>query len=607
MKRKWNRHSSLFAVLSLRLRVSAVNLLLLAPLSAQVRHTMFPPVRGTHEMVGAANNLEVEAGFRILTKGGNAIDAGVATVLAAAVTEQSRFGLGGEMPLLVKPAGKPVIAISGIGTAPAKATVEFYKNRHAEPWEDEDRITPIPAIGILSAPLPGVFDGLVLALSRYGTMSFAEVAAPAIEYAASGFPIAEEFAAFIRGNQRFLELWPASREFFLPGGTAPDRAEIFREPTLARTLRALAAVERKTAGNRQAKLRAVRDYFYKGALAHRMAAFSEHNGGLIAYKDLAAFHAETDSPRSTTYHGYEVVKPGFWTQGPVMLEALNLLEGYDLRSMGQNSPEYLHTVVEAVKLAFADRDRYYGDPKFSHIPEEILLSKSYAAERSKLIDPAHASLEHRPGTFGAPLQMEKVTTASRIPAHDTTCVNVVDRLGNVFSATPSGAWLPSVIAGDTGVPFSSRMQSFVLTPGHPNQLAPGKRPRVTLSPTIVLKDGKPFLALSTPGGDNQDQALLQVLLNIIEFGMSPQEAVEAPRFQTEHFYSSFGNHEFTPGRVSLEGRIPKETAEKLTALGHRVTLAGDWSNSSAPTVIKISGGVLDGGADPRRARFIFGW
>jgi gamma-glutamyltranspeptidase/glutathione hydrolase len=567
---------------------------------------MFPPVRGTHEMVGAANNLEVEAGFRILTKGGNAIDAGVATVLAAAVTEQSRFGLGGEMPLLVKPAGKPVIAISGIGTAPAKATVEFYKNRHAEPWEDEDRITPIPAIGILSAPLPGVFDGLVLALSRYGTMSFSEVAAPAIEYASSGFPIAEEFAAFIRGNQRFLELWPASRDFFLPGGTAPDRAEIFREPTLARTLRALAAVEKKTAGNRQAKLRAVRDYFYKGALAHRMATFSEHNGGLIAYKDLAAFHAETDQPRSTTYHGYEIVKPGFWTQGPVMLEALNLLEGYNLRSMGHNSPEYLHTVVESVKLAFADRDRYYGDPKFSRIPEEILLSKSYAAERSKLIDPAHASLEHRPGTFGVPLQMEKVTTASRIPAHDTTCVNVVDRQGNVFSATPSGAWLPSVIAGDTGVPFSSRMQSFVLTSGHPNQLAPGKRPRVTLSPTIVLKDGKPFLALSTPGGDNQDQALLQVLLNIIEFGMSPQEAVEAPRFQTEHFYSSFGNHEFTPGRVSLEGRILRETADKLTALGHRVTMAGDWSNSSAPTVIKISGGVLDGGADPRRARFIFG-
>ena len=586
-------------------RLCVLALSLAIPLSAQLHHTMFPPVRGTHEMVGAANNLEVEAGFRILTQGGNAIDAGVATVLAAAVTEQSRFGLGGEMPLLVKLAGKPVIAVSGIGTAPAKATVEFYRNRKAEPWEEEAHIPPIPAVGILAAPVPGVFDGLILALSRYGTMSFAQVVAPAIE-CAGGFPIAEEFAAFIRGNQRFLELWPASTAFFLPGGMAPDRGTVFREPTLARTLRALVAVEKKTPGNRAAKLRAVRDYFYKGTLARQMAAFSEHNGGLITYRDLAGFHAETDTPRSTTYRGYEVVKPGFWTQGPVMLEALNLLEGFDLRSMGQNSPEYLHTVVEVVKLAFADRDRYYGDPKFSHIPEETLLSKDYAADRRKLIDPAHASMEHRPGTFGAPLQMEKVSTASIMPAHDTTCVNVVDRHGNVFSATPSGAWLPSVIAGDTGVPFSTRMQSFVLTPGHPNQVAPGKRPRVTLSPTIVLKDGKPFLALSTPGGDNQDQALLQVLLNIIEFGMSPQEAVEAPRFQTEHFYSSFGNHEFTPGKVNLEGRIPKSTADRLTALGHSVTVTGEWSNASAPTVIKISDGVLDGGADPRRARFIFG-
>jgi gamma-glutamyltranspeptidase/glutathione hydrolase len=289
-----------------------------------------------------------------------------------------------------------------------------------------------------------------------------------------------------------------------------------------------------------------------------------------------------------------------------MLEMLNILEGYNLRAVGHNSPEYLHTLVEAAKLAFADRDRYYGDPKFSRIPEEVLLSKDYAAERRKLIDPEHASMEHRPGTFAAPLDMEKVSTASGAPVHDTTCVNVVDRKGNVFSATPSGAWLPSVIASDTGIPFSTRMQSFVLTPGHPNQLAPGKRPRVTLSPTIVLRDGKPFMAMSTPGGDNQDQALLQVLLNIIEFGMSPQEAVEAPRFQTEHFFSSFGNHEFSPGRLNLEGRIPKVTADKLTALGHHVTVAGDWSNASAPTVIKTSECVLDGGADPRRARFIFG-
>ena len=565
---------------------------------------MFPPVRGTHEMVGAANNLEVAAGMRMLADGGNSVDAGVATVLAAAVTEQDHFGLGGEIPILIKLAGKPVIAISGIGTAPQRATVEFYQSRKPEPWEDPAHMPPIPVQGILAAPLPGVFDGLILALDRYGTMSFAHVAAPAIEYA-GGFPLPEIFAAYIKGGQKILELWPTSRAFFLPGGIPPVRGELFQEPALAKTLRALVAAEAKAHGKRSARLRAVRDYYYKGSLARQIADFSDHNGGLIAYEDLASFHAETDTPRSTTYRGYEIYKPGFWTQGPVMLESLNLLEGYNLKAMGHNSPEYLHTVVEAVKLAFADRDRYYGDPKFSKIPEQILLSKDYAAERRKLIDPNHASLQSRPGSIGAPIPLP-ATSAAVVAARDTTCVNVVDRQRNVFSATPSGAWLPSVIAGDTGIPLSERMQTFLLTPGHPNQLQPGKRPRVTLSPTIVLKDGKPFLALSTPGGDNQDQTLLQVLLNIIEFDMSPQEAVEAPRFQTEHLYASFDFHAFYPGKLNLEHRIPQATVDRLTAMGHNVTVVGDWGNASAPTVIRISDGVLHGAADPRRSRFIFG-
>jgi gamma-glutamyltranspeptidase/glutathione hydrolase len=556
-------------------------------------------------MVGAANNFEVEAGFRMLTQGGNAIDAGVAATLAAAVTEQARFGIGGEMPLLIKMAGKPAVAISGVGVAPGKATVEFYRNRKPEPWEDPARMPPIPTQGILATTIPGVFDGLILALSQFGTMSFAQVAAPAIEYA-EGFPIGEEFAGFIKNTQKIRELWPASQSFFLPGGVPPSRGDIFREPTLAKTLRELVAAEKKARGKRAAKLKAVRDLFYQGSLAKRISAFSESNGGLVSYDDLKSFHAETDTPRTTTYRGYEVLKPGFWTQGPVMLEMLNLLEGYDLKAMGHNSPEYLHMVVEAAKLGFADRDRYYGDPKFSTIPEQTLLSKDYAGRRRKLIDPQKASMEHRPGSFAPPGNMPTSSGGEHGVVQDTTCVNVVDSKGNVFSATPSGAWLPSVIAGDTGIPFGTRLQTLLLTPGHPNQLQPGKRPRVTLSPTIVLKDGQPFLALSTPGGDNQDQALLQVLLNIIDFGMSPQEAVEAPRFQTEHFYASFANHEFVPGKLNLESRIPKATADRLGAMGHRVTVTGEWSNASAPTVIQVSNGVLQGGADPRRSRFIFG-
>lgn len=565
---------------------------------------MFPPVRGIHEMVGAANNLEVDAGMRILAQGGNAVDAGVASVLAAAVTEQDHFGLGGEVPILIKLAGKPVVAISGIGTAPKRATVEFYQARKLEPWEEPGHAPPIPAQGILAAPVPGVFDGLIVALDRFGTKSFAQVAAPAIEDA-DGFPLTEVFADYIRGTQPLLELWPASRAFFIPGGMLPRRGDIFREPALAKTLRALVRAESKAGGGRSARLRAVRDYYYKGPVAHGMANYSEANGGLISYEDLAGFHAETDTPRSTTYHGYEVFKPGFWTQGPVMIEILNLLEPYDLKAMGHNSPAYIHTVVEAMKLAFADRDRYYGDPKFSKIPEQILLSRDYAGERRKLIDPNHASLEFRPGSFGAPLPPPS-NSVSATASRDTTCVNVVDRQRNMFSATPSGGWLPSVIAGDTGIPLSERMQTFVLTPGHPNQLQPGKRPRVTLSPTIVLKDGKPFMTLSTPGGDVQDQTLLQVLLNMIEFGMSPQEAVEAPRFQTEHHYTSFDFHSFAAGKLNLEHRIPQATVERLKGMGHRVTIVGDWGNLSSPTVIRISDGVLHGAADPRRSRFIYG-
>lgn len=566
--------------------------------------TMFPPVRGTREMVGAANNLEVEAGFRLLSAGGNAVDAGVASVLTAAVTEQSRFGLGGEMPLLVKMKDKPVLAVAGVGVAPGKATVDFYLNREPEPWEDPQRKPPVPVQGIRSAITPGVLDGLIVAMQKFGTKSFAEVAQPAIEYA-EGFPIVEEFASFLRSYERIISLWPASKEFFYPNGAPPARGEIVKMPALARTLRELVAAEKKAKGNRVQKLQAVRDLFYKGSLAKRMADFSEHNRGLIAYEDLKDFKADVEPTKSTNYRGYEVHKPGFWTQGPVMLEALNILEGFDLKSMGHNSPDYLHTVVEAVKLAFADRDRYYGDPKFSKIPEEILLSKDYARERRALIDAKHASMESRPGAFEKPVPMPSSQPGPAV-VQDTTSVDVVDRWGNTFSATPSGAWLPSVIAGDTGIPFTSRLQSFVMTPGHPNELKPGKRPRVTLSPTLVTKDGKPFLAMSTPGGDNQDQALLQVLLNIIEFGMTPQEAVEAPRFQTEHFYASFAFHEFVPGKLNLEGRMPKGVAEALGARGHKINVAGDWSNSSAPVVIEVGDGVLQGGADPRRARFIFG-
>lgn len=587
------------------LRWNLCLLLAALPALAQNPATMFPPVRGLHEMVAAANNLEVEAGFRMLTAGGNAIDAGVAAALTATVTEQSRVGLGGEIPILIKPAGQSPIAISGIGVAPAKATVEWYSNRQREPWEPTGKPpAPIPAIGIHAAITPGLVDGLLVALEKYGSMSFSQVVQPAIE-SADGFPIGDEFSQFLGELARIFPYWPRSYQFFYPTGKPPHKGDLVRMPDLAKTLREMASAEQNARGDRAAKIRAVHDVFYKGDLAKRMAAFSQSAGGLLAYDDLAKFHAETDTPRSTTYRGYTIYKTGFWAQGPVMLEALNILEGFDLHAMGHNTPEYLHTVIETMKLAFADRDRYYGDPKFSKIPEEILLSKEYAAERRKLIDPMNASLESRPGELHASVAMVGGGGISK--DSDTTCVNVMDRMGNAFSATPSGAWIPSVIAGDTGIPFSVRLESFVLTPGHANQLAPGKRPRVTLSPTIVMKDGELAFTMSTPGGDNQDQALIQVLLNIIDFNMQPQEAVEEARFQSKHFYNSFGYHEFTAGQVSLENRIPRAVGDRLAQMGHKVQWDEPWSNTSAPTVIlKATDGVLMGGADPRRSRFVFG-
>jgi gamma-glutamyltranspeptidase/glutathione hydrolase len=568
--------------------------------------TMFPEIRTMHEMVGGGNNFVTEAGLRILRAGGNAVDAGVAATLAAAVTEEDHFSMGGEMPLLIKMKGQPVQVISGIGTAPAKATVEFYKNRPLEPWETPDRKPVIPAQGILSTTTPGMFDGVMLALEKYGTMSFAQVAAPAIELA-DAFPTTEVFASTLKNDESMLRRWPTSVKYFFIDDKLPVSGQVFRQPDLAKTLRSMVAAEKNATGSRTARIDAVRDYFYRGPVAKKMGTYSEANGGLETYSDIAAFHAEIDTPRSTTFHGYEVVKPGFWTQGPVLLEMFNLLEGYDLKAMGHNSPEYLHVLVEAAKLAFADRDVYYGDPKFSKIPEATLLSKTYAAVRQKLIDPAHASMESRPGKIpGYDIKMPSGNVA-KVDVKDTTCVDVVDRMGNVYSATPSGAWLPANMAGDTGIAFGSRLQSFVTFPGHPNLLEGGKRPRVTLSPTLVLKDGKPILAISTPGADNQDQALLQVILNIIVFNMTPQEAVESPRFQTEAFYSSFAMHEFIPGKLNLESRIPQATAKTLKSLGHIVTVTGPWTNASAPIVIKINDdGVLEGGADPRRGRFIDG-
>ncbi len=351
---------------------------------------------------------------------------------------------------------------------------------------------------------------------------------------------------------------------------------------------------------------AVRDYFYRGDVAHKIDAFMKANHGLLRYEDMAAFHLKPEEAVSTEYRGYKVYKPGFWSQGPAMIEALNILEGFDIRSLGWNSAEYIHKEVEALKLAYADRDTYYGDPKFNHIPEETLLSKSYAAERRKQIGP-NASLDFEPGVINGkkgkhPSELDAMSARidDELMARDTTCVDAIDKDGVMISITPSGAWEPSVIAGDTGIELTERAQSFILVEGSPNELAGGKRPRVTLSPTLVTEaDGRPYLALSTPGGDNQDQSLLQMMLDTIEFGMNPQEAVEAPRYQTRHLVSSFDNHSWNRGDLLLDERIPAEVYQELVQKGHKVLTRSRWASGAAPVMVRIMpDGAIEAGADP---------
>jgi gamma-glutamyltranspeptidase/glutathione hydrolase len=592
--------------------------------------TFRPVVRGKRGAVAGGSPLSVEAGLRILQRGGNAVDAGVATILAASVIEFSHFSFGGEVPILIKLKDQKVAVIEGMGTAPMKATREFFverANQESATGPGQSTMASarrgglIPSTGPLSATVPGILDACVTALDKFGTKTLAEVIEPAIQLA-DGFPIDELRVNYIRTRSSVFSQWPDAKRIFLPGGEIPKAGDIFVQADLGRTLREIVRAEKLAShGSRNARhagLMAARDYFYKGPIAKRIGDYMQANGGLIAAGDFARFAAKVGQPVEAEYRGYQVYKAGFWTQGPAFVETLNMLEGFDLKKMGHNSPTYIHTLAEALKLAMADRDRYYGDPDFVKIPMTELLSKNYAALRRPLIDEQRASLAQQPGDptnmkavlASAVQTIGRVTTVPEIErGNDTTCVNVVDKDGNLFSATPSGAWLPAVVAGDTGVLMGQRLQSAMTDPNSPNVVAPGKRPRITLSPTLVLKGGEPFMVLSTPGGDNQDQALVQVLLNIIEFGMNPQEAVEAARFDTQHYVSSFDDHEFLPGSLNIESRVSLKTIQELSAKGHKVKVQSEWGTLSAPTVIvyDVKNGVASAGADPRRSRYAVAW
>lgn len=584
------------------------------PVAEQTPRALRGEIRAAHGVVAAGRSFAADAGAKVMAAGGNAIDGGVASVLAAGVVEISHFGLGGESPIIIYSArDREVVVINGQGPAPRAATPDRFAGMPAPPGN-----------GPLGATIPAVIDAVAIALAKYGTQSFEDVAAPAIALA-DGFPMYEFLRRYLESERRASEQYEWTRRTYYADGRVPAVGEMFRQPNLAKTLRALVEAERKAVAagaTREGGIRAAREAFYKGPIAERIADGVQQAGGVMTADDLAAYEGRVERPAHTTYRGYDVYKAGFWNQGPVLLQTLNLLEGFDLAAMGAGSADALHTIAEAIKLAYADRDVYYGDPDFAKVPGDVLLSKAYAERRRALIDRARASMDTRPGdpwTFSpdrdnSGLGFTQPSTVNRQPSTDpgdTTAVEVVDAAGNLFSATPSSGWLlgGAFIAGDTGVPMSNRMQAFRLDPDSPNVLAGGKRPRTTLTPTVVLEDGRPFLAIGTPGGDSQDQQILLVLLNVIDFGMDVQAAIEMPRINSLHPESSFDDHRAFPGVLEVEASVDAAVRAELERRGHRLRVRPAWGMSTGVVAAGIDPvtGRLRGGADPRRERYIASW
>jgi gamma-glutamyltranspeptidase/glutathione hydrolase len=578
----------------MRIRWFALLLVALLPLTSAAQRTHKPPLHGQQWMAVTGKPLGATAGARVFLAGGNAVDAACA-MLAATATMWDVLHWGGETQALIyDPRAGKVVGINALGVAPSGATPEFFRSKGLD--------YP-PAYGPLAAVTPGTPGGLIVMLAEYGKLSLAQVLQPAIELA-DGYPMEAQTARYIEHDRALIEQWPDAKRIMFPnpGGKAPEAGQLFRQPELAATLRKLVAAERDAlaAGkDRRAAILAAFDRFYKGDIAAELVASVRAQGGLFTAEDLANWTVRIEEPVKTTYKGIEVHKLTAWTQGPVLLQALNILENFDLRAMGYNSARYVDTVYQAMNLAYADRDFYYGDTTLP--PEEPvagLLSKDYARSRAKLVNPERNDAQAAPGDpypyqggrtpyldllkrWNEPRTPRKPsaggTPVASIDSFDgaffagTTSVVAADREGWVVSITPSGGWVPAVIAGPTGIGLSQRMQSFVLDAAENpfNVLAPGKRPRVTLTPSLALKDGKPWLAFAVQGGDAQDQHLLQYFLNIVEFGMTPQEAAEAPAFVSEQMRESFELHQAKPGVLWLNDVTPPYVRSELVKKGYK--------------------------------------
>ena len=592
-----------------------------------------PLVAGPNGGVSTGHPLVTSAALEILHNGGNAFDAGVASLLVGGVVEQDLYSLGGEALVLVYPVGeKKVTSIVGQGWAPKAVSVDWYLSRGKT----------LQGAGLDPAVVPGALHAALTVLERWGTMSFEAVAARAIEYAQGGFPLRRSTADGVKRQREFFARWPGNQRFWYKAdGTPHEAGDTIAMPTLARTLTRMVEAERSARRKgRAAGIAAARDRFYKGDIAHEMVAFLQQHQAPFDLSDFAEYFARVEAPAATTYRGYTVYKHGFSSQGPVLLQTLNILEQFDLAGMRHDSADYVHTVTEAMKLAYADRDTYYADTAFVQVPGEGLLSKAYAKERAALINPRQASksfiagnpLAHDPTVKSWPFARYDIadgtaTASGDGPAadaalakellsrgldsagvsKDTTHMAIIDKAGNVFDATPSGGWVPgAVILGDTGIGMSVRGEQFWLDPTRANQIRPRARPRYTLTPSLVFKDGQPLMALGTPGGDNQDQTILQAFLNIVEFWNdwypNVHSALEWPRFQTLHFHGSFWPHEAGFNKLNLEATIPDAVFNELKARGHDVSRIRAFGMSGCATTVMIDPRTKNrlAGADPRR-------
>jgi gamma-glutamyltranspeptidase/glutathione hydrolase len=564
----------------------------------QPAFTTRPDIRGTFGAVATTHWLATQTGMAVLERGGNAFDAAVAAGFVLQIVEPHLNGPGGELPAIVHPAGAQAPeVICGQGPFPARATVEQV-NRMG--------LAQMPGTGLLPAVVPGAFDGWMLLLRDYGTLKLRDVLSYAIFYAERGFPLVPRIVStIIPAVDYFQTEWPSSGEVWLVNGKAPHPDKPFRTPAIAATYTRILTEAEAAGGDRVRQIEAARHAYYKGFVAEAVDRFyrtelmdssGKRHAGLLDGDDLARYTARVEPTVSVDYHGFTVHKLGPWSQGPMLLQTLRLLEGYDVGAMDPLGPEFVHTLVEALKLGFADRETIYGDPDFVDVPLATLLSREYADERRKLIG-TNASMEFRAGDMcGAPERMRRVLamagketpvgpgggepTFAPLPVEwgDTVHLDVVDAAGNMISATPSGGWLQgSPVVPGLGFPISTRGQMCWLEEGHPTTLRPGTRPRITLSPTLVTRDGAPYLGIGTPGGDQQEQWTLSVLLRHVHHRMSLQQAIDAPMFQSKHMVQSFYPRPYEPGRVVIEDRFPAATRAELERRGHALTVEGPWA------------------------------